>query len=125
MTPPVADRPLYTSACTAKNLFQKYEIFPDHLQMHTVFGNFAVPFSEIERVEVFPPILTSLRLHLRNWRLLGVKLDLTDFNEHIFLDKKTGFVRQLLFTPDNPSEFREALEKAMAANAPASGSSNP
>jgi hypothetical protein len=106
--------PRYTSKCTVKNLFQKYEIFDDHLQLHTMFGNFSVPFSEIERVEVFPPILTSLRLHLRNFRLVGVKLDLTDFNEHIFLDKKTGVIRQLMFTPDNPAAFREALDEALA-----------
>lgn len=48
----------------------------------------------------------------RNWRLPGAKLDLGDFNEHILLDKSSGVARQLLFTPDNPAEFKAALGRA-------------
>ena len=105
--------PVYTSQCLLKNFYQRYEIFSDHLELHTIIENFKVPFSEIERVEVFPATVKSLRLHLRNFRWRMMKLDFTDFEPHILLDKSSGAIRQLLFTPDNPEQFKEALDRAM------------
>jgi hypothetical protein len=105
---------IYQSNCAAKNLWQKYEIFPNHLELHTHFGNYLVPFEEIERAEIFPPVLQSIRLHLRSCLPFALKLDAADFAEHIVLDKTSGFVRHVLFTPENPAEFKGALDQALA-----------
>jgi hypothetical protein len=106
-------RPLYASPCSLKNFYQRYEIFSDHIELHAILGIFKVPFSEIERAEVFPGTVMSLRLHLRNFRWRGMKLDFTDFEPHILLDKSSGVIRQLLFTPDDPQQFKDALDRAM------------
>lgn len=45
--------------------------------------------------------------------MIGVKLDLIDFREHILLDKSSGLIRQLLFTPEKPAEFKKALDQTM------------
>ena len=105
--------PLYTSQCSLKNFYQRYKIFSDHVELHTIIGNFNAPFSEIERAEVFPATVMSLRLHLRNFRWRMMKLDFTDFEPHILLDKSSGAIRQLLFTPDDPQKFKDALDRAM------------
>jgi hypothetical protein len=31
--------------------------------------------------------------------------------------RRTGVIRQLMFTPDNPAAFKEALDEALAARA--------
>ena len=104
--------PIYTSNCTAKSFWQKYEIFDDRLELHTWLGTVKVPFDKIEQVEVFPPVLKSLRLHLQNC-LFGLKLDGSDWSEHIVLDKKSGLLRHVLFTPVDPAQFKRVLDEAI------------
>jgi hypothetical protein len=103
---------LYVSGCTAKSLWQRYEIFDDRLELHTMLKNLVISFEHIEEVEVVPPILKSLRLHLLNY-LPGIKLDLADFNEHVIVEKDTGIFRRVLFTPEMPEEFKVELERAL------------
>ena len=105
--------PVYTSNCTRKSLWQKYEIFDDRVELHTWVGNFKVPFDTIEKAEVYPPVLKSLRMHLRNCPI-GLNLDSVDFKEHVVLDKKKGLIRHLLFTPEDPAEFKRVLDEAIA-----------
>ena len=106
--------PIYISNCTKKSLWQKYEIFDDRVELHTWFGNFKIPFDQIEKAEVYPPVLKSLRLHLRNCLPLGLHLDAVDFKEHVVLDKKKGIVRHVLFTPEHPAEFKRVLDEGLA-----------
>jgi hypothetical protein len=103
--------PIYTSNCTKKSLWQKYEIFDDRVELHTWVGTFKIPFDQIEKIEVYPPVLQSLRLHLRNCLPIGIKLDAADLKEHVVLDKKKGIVRHILFTPEDPAEFKRAFDE--------------
>src|SRR2546430_11831962 len=104
---------IYISNCTKKSLWQKYEIFDDRVELHTWVGNFKIPFNQIEKAEVYPPVLKSLRLHLHNCPI-GLNLDAVDFKEHVVLDKKKGLIRHLLFTPEDPAEFKRVLDEAIA-----------
>jgi hypothetical protein len=106
--------PIYISNCTKKSLWQKYEIFDDRVELHTWVGNIKIRFDQIQKVEVYPPVLKSLRLHLRNCLPIGLHLDAVDFKEHILLDKKKGIVRHILFTPENPGEFKRVLDEGVA-----------
>jgi hypothetical protein len=107
------EEPIYKSECTARSLWQKYEIFSNRLEFHTHLGNLVIPFDQVEGAEIYPPVLKSLRVHLIKCLPLGLKLDTADFFEHIVLDKKTGFMRHVLFTPENPQEFKAVLEEAL------------
>ena len=109
----MSDTPLYISHCGAKSFWQKYEIFTNRVELHTLLGRIVVPLEQIEAVEVFPPVIKSLRLHLRDFRL-GLKLDLIDFQEHVVLDKSTGMIHRIMFTPDDPAAFKRALDEAIA-----------
>lgn len=105
--------PLYTSDCSKKSLWQKYEIFDDRVELHTWVGTFKIPFDQIEKIDVYPPVLKSLRMHLRNCLPIGIKLDAADFKEHVILDKKKGLVRHILFTPEDPAEFKRVLDERL------------
>ncbi len=85
----------------------------------SLFETIQIPFESLEHLELMPPTLASLRLHLQRFRLRGMKLDFPDFEQHILLDKSTGIVRQILFTPDNSAEFKGRADEAIAASAPA------
>src|SRR5256885_785459 len=112
-SPGMNSSPVYTSNCSKKSLWQKYEIFPDRVELHTWVGTFKIPFDQIEAIDVYPPVLHSLRLHLRHCLPIGFKLDSVDFKEHVILDKKKGIVRHVLFTPEDPAQFKRVLDEQL------------
>ena len=109
------ETPLYVSPGTLRSLWQEYRIYADHLEFDTVFGRMTIPFDTVERVEVSESEIRGLMrgdLHLENFRP-ALKLDWANFVEHVVLDKDTGWVRRILFTPDDPHAFQHTLEEAL------------
>jgi hypothetical protein len=109
------DAPLYTSKSTVKSLWQEYRIYADRVEFETPFGPMAVPFDEIERVEVSESEVKGLLrgdLHLKGFRP-AFKLDWANFLEHVVLDKSEGILKRVLFTPEDPEGFKNALEEAI------------
>ncbi|MBE0643082.1 MAG: hypothetical protein IH600_03295 [Bacteroidetes bacterium] len=113
------DTPLYTSPCTAKSLWQEYRIYSDRIEFATLLGNMVVPFTDIESAALAGSDVDALfhgDLRLKNFRP-ALKLDWANFTDHIVLDKSTGYIHRILFTPENPAVFLEQLRGAMAARA--------
>jgi hypothetical protein len=108
----VEQQPLYKSKRKLKNLWQEYRIFDDRVELATLFKTIKVPFEEVEGITVANSYEEGLKLHLRGGKT-GFKLDWADFHQHVVLDKATGRVRHLAFTPDNPETFRATLEAAL------------
>jgi hypothetical protein len=113
----MSENPLYKSKCSVKNFWQEYRIYDDRLEFSTLFGMIVVPFSHVERVVVDESDVKGLLkgdLKLKNFRP-ALKLDWANFVEHIVLDKSKGYIRRMLFTPDNCAAFKTALDGALAA----------
>jgi hypothetical protein len=107
--------PLYISKSTVKSLWQKYHIYADRLEFHTLLGTVTIPFKHIETVNVKGSDIKGLLqgdLQLKNFRP-AIMLDWANFLEHVVLDKQKGFCRRFLFTPEDPHEFKCALEDAL------------
>lgn len=105
---------VYLSKSTIKSLWQEYRIFKDHLEFATLAGDIMIPFENVEKALVSESEIKGLLkgdLHLKDFRP-AIKLDWANFTEHIVLDKKEGIVKRILFTPDDPKAFINALEKA-------------
>ena len=74
-----------------------------------------VPFAHIETVNVSESEIEGLLkgdLHLKGFRP-ALKLDWANFVEHVVLDKSEGHVHRLLFTPEDPEAFQDALREAL------------
>lgn len=110
----MSESPIYTSRSTAKRLWHEYRIYDDRVELDTGLGTMTVPFEHVERVEVSPPHLTAeaLRLHFHPF-LPALKLDWADFTQHVFLDRDTGLLRRVEFTPEDPAAFKTALDAAL------------
>ena len=53
---------------------------------------------DLVSIDIFkPPVIRTTF-----WAL---KLDLADLKEHVGIQRKNGFFKQLRFTPENPEEF--------------------
>ena len=112
----MGDIAIYTSKCTAKNIWQEYRIYDDRLEFDTLFGKMTIPFEHIERIEVSESEVRGLLrgdLHLKGFRP-ALKLDWANFVEHVVVDRDEGWVRRILFTPDDPTMFKDILENALA-----------
>ena len=109
------DEPLYTSRSTAKSLWQEFRLYDDRIEFDTHFGMMVVPLAHIERVDVSESEVKGLvkgDLHLKDFRP-ALKLDWSNFVEHVVLDKNKGYVRRVLFSPDDPEAFKTAVEGAL------------
>lgn len=112
----MSDMLVYRSESTGKSLWQEYRIYADHVEFDTHFGNLTVPFEHIERVEVSESEAKDLLrgdLHLVNFRP-ALKLDWANFLQHVVIDKDSGVIRRILFTPDDVTRFKVALEGALS-----------
>lgn len=106
----------FLSPSTVKSLWQEYRIYGDRVEFATRFGTLSIPFAHIERVEISESEVKGLLrgdLHLKEFRP-ALKLDWANFLEHVVLDKNAGFVRRILFTPDDPVAFKRALDEELA-----------
>jgi hypothetical protein len=112
----MSQTPAYTSRSTVKSLWQEYRIYADHLEFDTLFGLMTIPFDQIEQAVVSESEVKGLLrgdLHLKGFRP-ALKLDWANFVEHVVVDKDQGWVRRVLFTPEDPAAFQAALDQALA-----------
>lgn len=112
---PTTDFPLYSSEGTFRSLWQKYYVYRDKLVLKTLLSKITIPFDEFDKVEIHPPNLKVM--FKTNWFskkfMPALKIDWADFNEHLAIYKKSGFIRVFLMTPDNLKMFKEYLGKAV------------
>ncbi len=111
----VSDKPIYMSKSTVKNIWQEYRVYDDRLEFDTLFGRMTIPFEHVERIEVLDADTKALvrgDLRLRNFRP-ALKIDWANFLDHVVLDKSEGYVRRVLFTPEDPAAFKNALKEAV------------
>lgn len=108
----MTEQPLYISKSTARSLWQEYKIFSSHVEFATHLGTISIPFDQIESIEVQESDVKGLLkgdLRLKGFKP-ALKLDWANFQEHVVLDKTTGFCKRFLFTPEDPQEFKSVLE---------------
>jgi hypothetical protein len=115
------EEPLYVSKPTFKSLWQEYRLYPDRIELDTrPWGTVRVPLSDLKGVSIRPPVVI-FDLFRGDYGLkelmLAPKLDLADLNEHVSLEK-TGFWKQFRITPEDPAQFKRAVDEALAALAP-------
>ncbi len=111
------ETPLYTSKSTAGSLWQEYRLYENRLEFDTQLGYMTIPLEHVERVAVSESEVKGLLkgdLHLKDFRP-ALKLDWANFLEHVVLDKRTGHIRRVLFTPDDPAAFMAAVNEALAS----------
>ena len=111
----MSDEAIYTSKSTVKSLWQEFRLYDDRIEFDTHFGMMTIPLAHIEQVDISESEVKGLLkgdLHLKNFRP-ALKLDWANFIEHVVLDKSKGYVRRVLFTPDDLDAFKSAVESTL------------
>jgi len=106
------ETPLYTSTRTIKNLWQRYRIYKDRLELQSwlLFHSIIVQRNEIQAVEVRPSVFSG-----RKGFAWGIKMDNSDLCRHVLLERKSGLFKRIAFSPDNPERFVEVCKSIMRA----------
>jgi hypothetical protein len=105
----------------SKLWFLKYVIFDDRIKIQSplLFYWFEIRFDDIEKIEIRkgPVFLDMWRqgLSLSYWFLPFriIKCDLVDFFEHIMIEKRRGYWKQIRFTPRDTKKFFDILIRAV------------
>ncbi len=109
------DKIIYKSKSSFKSIWQEYRIYENRLEFDTLAGLMIIPFEQISSISVSESEIKGLLkgdLHLKDFKP-ALKLDWANFVEHVVLDKNTGKIKRLLFTPDDPQVFKTVLEEAL------------
>jgi hypothetical protein len=112
----VYDRPIYSSQGTFRNLWQKYHIFRDRLELNThLLGKFVIHFDDLDKVVIRKSNLSQWGAFFRGEVpfVMGIKLDLSDFYENLGIYKTKGFVKLIVVIPDDLKVFKQYLESAL------------
>ena len=98
----MSDAPIYISKRTAKSLWQEYRIYRDRLELQSwiVLHTLVIPASEIREIKVRPSVFSGQKGF--TW---GVKIDNCDLCRHVLVVKKSGILKRIGFSPNDPEKF--------------------
>lgn len=99
--------PIYESRRTWQNMFQRYMLFRDRIELRTLFGFYKIPLQNIVSIDKRPATLKSPLSEPRS--ITGIKLDFSDLQPHISLTRSTGVIKTIRFTPDDLDGFLSAV----------------
>jgi len=110
----MCEQPLYVSRRLFRNLGQQYRIYADRVELGSFLGKKILPADGILDVEVRPPVVIGDLLRGKGFaRSLPLKLDLADFFRHVAVHRKSGWIKHICITPDDPNEFVEICKSIM------------
>jgi hypothetical protein len=109
----VQNIPIFTSKRTLRSLWQQYRIYRDRVELQSwiLFHTVVVPAEEIESLEVNSAVLCGGKV---TWFLV---LDYSSFVRHVILKRKSGMLRSMAFSPDEPDKFVEICKSTFACGA--------
>jgi|GEM_PF-562053 len=119
------DTPIYVSERSARNFWQDYRVFPDRVELRCwlLLIRFVILAEDILDVKVRPRFSIGDqfqgRVRIRWWAL---KLDWSDFFDHVEIHRKWRLFKYIRFTPDNPERFVAAVKSIRRGQA---GDSHP
>ena len=100
------DQPLYVSRRLFKNLWQQYRIYSDRIELRSCAGCKLIRAEDIADVEVRPPVAIGDVFRWKGFaQSFALKLDLADLYRHVAIQRRSGWIRHIRFTPDDPDTF--------------------
>ena len=108
------EQPLYESRRMFRNLWQRYRIYSDRIELRSCVGTKIIPVDDILDVEVrAAPVIGDLFRGKGLAYSLALKLDLADFYCHVAIHRRSGWMKHIRFTPDDPDEFVRVCKSIM------------
>ena len=107
---------LHVSKRSLRNLWQEYRIYKDRLELKSwlLFRTFIIHSADILNIEVRPRfVMFDLMRGKSLAYALAMKIDLSDLYTHVAIHRKSGLLKHIRITPNNPAEFVEICKAIM------------
>lgn len=111
--------PIYMSPRSSKSFWQEYRIYPDRieLQCKVALHTLVIPANEILDIQIRPPLVFADLFRGKGFvYAFPLKIDSADTCRHVAIKRKTGFMKHIRFTPDDPDKFVEACKSIIEKN---------
>lgn len=101
------EKPIYVSKPTSKSLWNEYRIYQDRIELEArfLFRTFVVDRNDLVAIALYKPPVFKTKF----WAL---KIDCADLNEHVGVERTSGFMKNIRFTPESPKQFVETVQRA-------------
>ncbi|MBC8218179.1 MAG: hypothetical protein H8E73_06905 [Planctomycetes bacterium] len=110
------EQPLYESRRLFRNLWQQYRIYADRVELRLFGRGRVIPADDILDVEVRPaPVIGDLFRGKGFAYSFALKMDLADFFSHVAIHRRSGWIKHIRITPDDPEKFVRVC-KSIATN---------
>jgi hypothetical protein len=108
------DQPLYVSGRLFRNLWQQYRIYADRIELRSCVGRKVIRAEDIIDVEVRPPVVIGDLFRRKGLaQSFALKLDMADFFRHVAIHCRSGWIKHIRFTPDDPDTFVSICKSIM------------
>jgi len=112
----MCEEPLYESRRLFRNLWQKYLIYTDRVELRSYGGKKVISADDILGVEVCSaPVIGDLFRGKGFAYSFALKMDLADFFRHVAIYRRSGWIKHIRITPDDPEKFVQVC-KSIATN---------
>jgi hypothetical protein len=100
------EQPLYESRRMFRNLWQRYRVYTDRIELHFFLGKKILRVDDIVDLEVrAAPVIGDLFRGKGLAFSLALKLDFSDFFRHVAIHRRSGWIKYIRITPNDPEEF--------------------
>ena len=109
-------RPIYVSPRSLRSLWQEYRIYPNRIELECRIAchTLVILTDEIVEMEVRPPLVFADLFRGKSFAYsFPLRIDGADCQRHVAIKRKTGFMKHLRFTPDDPDSFIEICKSIM------------
>ena len=112
------EQPLHESRRLLRNIWQRYRIYGDRIELRFFLGRKVIRAEDIINVEVRPPMVIGDLFRGKGFlQSFALKLDMADFYRHVALHRRSGWIKHLRFTPDDPDTFVNVCRSIMVTEA--------
>jgi hypothetical protein len=105
--------PIYVSPRSSTSLWQEYRVYPDRieLQCKVALHTLVISADEILDIQIRPPLVFADLFRGKGFAYaFPLKIDFADTCRHVAIKRRSGFIKHIRFTPDDPDKFVEACK---------------
>jgi len=103
------EQPLYESRRMFRNLWQRYRIYSDRVELKLFGKGKIIRADDLVEVEVRRPPVRGKGFAYS----FALKMDLADFYCHVAIHRRSGWIKHVRVTPDDPEEFVRVCKTIM------------
>jgi hypothetical protein len=104
---------IYVSPRSSTSLWQEYRVYPDRieLQCKVALHTLVIPADGILDIQIRPPLVFADLFRGKGFAYaFPLKIDFADACRHVAIKRRSGFIKHIRFTPDDPDKFVEACK---------------